>query len=275
MNNTRASIIIPTFNRSGYLVEAINSALAQTIPCEVIVCDHGSTDDTPEVMKQYGDRIKYIRREKDFGVHYCWVEAVINATNEWVHFNYDDDWLAPDCIEKCLSIATEKTAFVMTQVNLFHEKSGTIELGVMGNNVERGYNAGRKGKRLLLNGVVSPGCILIRKKDVLNGVLIGDVPLATAEYKGVGPDILMSLLALLRYPGFGYIDEPLAFFRAHEGSITTDSTRDKERQAKILAAYDQSREYFALLRIIDALGIKSIFFKLYKLYNRVINKLLK
>ena len=34
------SIVIPTFNRASYVRQAIDSALAQTTPCEVIVCDH-------------------------------------------------------------------------------------------------------------------------------------------------------------------------------------------------------------------------------------------
>ena len=56
--NKNVSIIIPTFNRADFLVECIDSCLAQTQPCEIIVCDHGSTDTTPEVVKKYGDKSK-------------------------------------------------------------------------------------------------------------------------------------------------------------------------------------------------------------------------
>ena len=56
------SIVIPTFNRAGMLPVAIDSALNQTKACEVIVVDHGSTDNTPKVAEAYGDRILYIRR---------------------------------------------------------------------------------------------------------------------------------------------------------------------------------------------------------------------
>jgi glycosyltransferase involved in cell wall biosynthesis len=41
------TIVIPTFNRSAMLRRCIESALAQTLACEVIVVDHGSKDDTP------------------------------------------------------------------------------------------------------------------------------------------------------------------------------------------------------------------------------------
>ena len=57
------SVIIPTYNHARYLGEAIDSALAQTHPTlDVIVIDDGSTDETPEVMASYGDRIRPLRQ---------------------------------------------------------------------------------------------------------------------------------------------------------------------------------------------------------------------
>ena len=57
------SVIIPCFNQGEFLGEAIGSALAQTPRAdEVIVVDDGSTDDTPEVAKQFAE-IRYLRQE--------------------------------------------------------------------------------------------------------------------------------------------------------------------------------------------------------------------
>ncbi|HWW62682.1 MAG TPA: glycosyltransferase family A protein, partial [Thermoanaerobaculia bacterium] len=57
------SVIIPAYNYARYLRDAIDSALAQThAPLEVIVVDDGSTDDTPGVLAEYGDRIRVIRQ---------------------------------------------------------------------------------------------------------------------------------------------------------------------------------------------------------------------
>jgi len=53
------SIIIPVYNGSNYVKEAIDSALAQTYPNkEILVINDGSTDDgaTKEVAESYGDR---------------------------------------------------------------------------------------------------------------------------------------------------------------------------------------------------------------------------
>ena len=46
------SIVITTYNRLNLLQRAIESALAQTIPCEVIVVDDYSSDDTESYVKE-------------------------------------------------------------------------------------------------------------------------------------------------------------------------------------------------------------------------------
>jgi glycosyltransferase involved in cell wall biosynthesis len=57
------SIIIPAYNTSAYLAEAIDSALVQTYPnVEVVVVDDGSTDDTPVIMGHYGSDIVAVRQ---------------------------------------------------------------------------------------------------------------------------------------------------------------------------------------------------------------------
>lgn len=54
------SMVIPTYNRAKFLRESINSALAQDYPSfEVIVVDDGSTDETPQICREYGERIRY------------------------------------------------------------------------------------------------------------------------------------------------------------------------------------------------------------------------
>lgn len=60
------SAIIPTFNRAGLVAQAIDSALQQELPAkgrvEVIVVDDESTDNTEQVVRDYGDRVTYLRQ---------------------------------------------------------------------------------------------------------------------------------------------------------------------------------------------------------------------
>jgi glycosyltransferase involved in cell wall biosynthesis len=61
--NLRVSVIIVNYNYGRFLGAAIESALAQTWKdVEVIVVDDGSTDESPEVIARYADRIKAIRK---------------------------------------------------------------------------------------------------------------------------------------------------------------------------------------------------------------------
>ena len=65
MQNPRVSIILPVYNGSNYMREAIDSALAQTWPnTEVVVVNVGSRDNgaTEAIARSYGDRIVFVNK---------------------------------------------------------------------------------------------------------------------------------------------------------------------------------------------------------------------
>lgn len=90
------SVVIPTWNRSRLVCEAIESALAQRPGAvEVIVVDDGSTDDTRAVLaERFGPEIKLLRLPKRGGVRAARNAGAKLATGELLAFlDSDDLWL--------------------------------------------------------------------------------------------------------------------------------------------------------------------------------------
>ena len=255
MTNPLVTIVIPTFNRSAMLRRCVESALAQTQACEVIVVDHGSSDDTPAVAAVFGDRIRYLRRDVDHGVHFCWLDGVINARGKFVHLNFDDDFLQPTFVERCMALMSDDVALCFTVAEIRDEASGRKLQECFTGFGRTGVYSASRFMTLQIKGLVSPGAILLRRQDILDALFVGRVPFAQHEYRGVGPDWLMSAMATLNYPKVGFVAEPLAVFSAHEGSITVDAQRDKAKKKALKAAYQSARRYYVIARVIKALRL--------------------
>jgi hypothetical protein len=93
MSQPRISVVIPTYNRAAMVANAVQSALAQSRPAdEIIVVDDGSRDRTPEVLFQFGDRIRWVRQENQ-GVSAARNHGIRLATGDWIAFlDSDDCW---------------------------------------------------------------------------------------------------------------------------------------------------------------------------------------
>ena len=91
-HNPLVSIVIPVYNGSNFMREAIDSALAQTYPnIEILVVNDGSTDNTREIALSYGDKIRYFEKENG-GVATALNLAIHEMKGEYFSWLSHDDW---------------------------------------------------------------------------------------------------------------------------------------------------------------------------------------
>lgn len=109
---TKISVCIPTFNRVNLLPYAIESVINQTYQdFELIVCDDGSRDNTPELMSHYTDsRIKYIRHQENIGKSNNMRSGFDAARGEYFIKFDDDDRLTPDFLARTVAILVQDSS---------------------------------------------------------------------------------------------------------------------------------------------------------------------
>lgn len=97
-----ASVAINNYNYGRFLRRAIDSVLAQTRkPIDIIVVDDGSTDDSPEIIRSYGERITPVLKAN--GGHASAFNAgYALARGDVVFFLDSDDSMYPQAIETVL-----------------------------------------------------------------------------------------------------------------------------------------------------------------------------
>lgn len=102
MKNPKVSIIIPVYNGSNYLREAIESALAQTYPnFEVLVINDGSNDHgkTERIAKSFGKKIRYFKKPNG-GVSTALNLGLKKMTGVYFSWLSHDDLYFPDKLKK-------------------------------------------------------------------------------------------------------------------------------------------------------------------------------
>jgi glycosyltransferase involved in cell wall biosynthesis len=99
MTTPRVSVVIPTYNRADYVVQAIDSVLEQSLQgSEIIVVDDGSTDDTEARMRAFGDRVVYVKTQNGGSGHARNV-GMLRATGEYIAYLDSDDLYNPYKLE--------------------------------------------------------------------------------------------------------------------------------------------------------------------------------
>jgi len=211
------SIIVPTYNRAQYLVEAIQSVLEQTFhDYEIIVVDDGSTDDTKAALqkKNIFKNIIYIYQNN------CGLKSAVRnigiqaAKGKYIAFlDSDDKWL-PLKLEKQVDILEKdpNCALVCSNAYILKDDVPTQELYVQSETMV----SGNVFQKLLHNNFIINSSVVVRKNILqkLGGLDEDRIIKSSEDY-----DLWLRVGRLYAITS---ISEPLTFYRIHEGNISKD-----------------------------------------------------
>lgn len=210
---TMISVIIPTYNHARFLAQAIESALAQTLPpVELIVVDDGSTDETAQVLARYAGRIRVIRQQNS-GVAAARNAGAALAAGDYLAFlDADDVWLPRKLERQMARLRAEP------ELGLVH--CGVEEIDEAGQ--RRGYR--RDG----LEGWLFEEFLLFRRSILLGGGSGALMPRAVFQAAG-GFDERLSTSAdwdlycrIAARHCIGFVPEALLRYRLHGGNMHTN-----------------------------------------------------
>ena len=102
------TIAIPTFNRASWLVDCIQSCLAQSYrSLEIIVSDNASTDQTQETLKQFDDRrLRVVTQKSNVGSIPNFNACLSEARGDYIVFVPDDERIEPWMLERFVDIVS-------------------------------------------------------------------------------------------------------------------------------------------------------------------------
>jgi glycosyltransferase involved in cell wall biosynthesis len=220
------SVIIPTFNYSNFISEAIDSILNQNFPrneMEIIVIDDGSTDNTKEVIKKYKDKVKYIYQQNSGK---AWATKVgIDVSQGKYIFNLDaDDLFLPDKLSKVVEVFEMDSWIIHVghPAIYWYMNTNKKEIEPVSNEI-KGHKIQGKDllsyfyrRKMLFGG----GSTFAGRADVLKKIPIKkEIDMYIDEYL---------VLFTLNHGYSFFIEEPLSIWRIHGGNFS-DIKLDKEK----------------------------------------------
>lgn len=229
------SVIIPVYNGSNYIREAIDSALAQSYKnCEVIVINDGSTDNglTEKIALSYGNKIRYFYKENG-GVSSALNFGIKQMKGIYFSWLSHDDRYYKDKIKKQIELLMpmqNEKVVALCEIDSINQESKRIK--------------GKSNKRFLQNGKAIEwtdalmnllkygsfyGCGLLIPK-----VLLEECGLFRENLKFC-QDYLMWILLFLNKSTLVYTDEVLVSLRIHEGQLTQKGRSIYHRESIIVA----------------------------------------
>lgn len=221
----KISICTPTFNRVNLLPFAIESVLKQTYQdFELIICDDGSSEETPNLMSQYTDnRIKYIRHPQNIGKSNNMRSGFDAAIGEYFIKFDDDDKLTPQFLERTVAVFEKDSS-----IDFVGTDHWIIDINNERNEAKTKNNSRFWGRENLAEGIVANllevvfvhqsfqiGATLFRRR------VLEEINFMQPNWQNCEDNDLFVRLALAGKKGY-FLPELLMEYRVHAEQQTKD-----------------------------------------------------
>jgi hypothetical protein len=215
------SVVMATYNFERFVARSIESVLAQDYPADkldVIVVDDGSTDSTPEVVKPYLDRIRYVRKPNG-GVLTTINRGIEEARGELICLASGDDEYVPEKTRRQVDfmLAHPEVGLVYTDLELVDDVGRLMKPSIWAAGKITPVR-GRPIGALLQRNVVSGGTIMFRAslKDHVH-----PIPDSAAW------EDWYIALKVAEVADIDYIAEPLYLYRYHGKNMNMGAKGEK------------------------------------------------
>lgn len=168
----KVSLVVPAFNNAGVVGETLRSVLAQTYGnFEVIVADHGSSDDTLAEVRAFevDPRVTVLTTEPGGGAVRNWNRVSEAATGEFIKLVCADDLIYPECVSRQVAAFAPGVVMVSSRRDVIDARGAVILKGrglQGGHGRKPGRDAIRQTIRLGTNVFGEPACVMFRRADL-------------------------------------------------------------------------------------------------------------
>ena len=229
----KVSVIIPTYNRSGFLKSAIDSVLAQSFrDYELIVVDDGSTDDTLALVRSYGEALVYINQDNR-GPSAARNRGIKASRGELIAFLDSDDRWHPEKLLIQVEAMEGEPEYLISHTSEIWYRNGELIQQKKNHKKFSGYIF----ERSLSMCMVSMSTVIARR-ELFDHIGYFDEELPCCE------DYDFWLRASRRYP-FLLVDEPLTF-------------KEGGREDQVSAIYRIGMDRFRIQSIVNLLENESL-----------------
>ena len=123
------SVVVPLYNKAGYVAKCIDSVLAQTHSAfELIVVDDGSTDDSAAIVRDIHDNRATLVSQSNQGVSAARNRGMKQAKHDLVAFLDADDWWHPDYLAEMIAMAEACPNVSLYSAVYAHVENNTISV---------------------------------------------------------------------------------------------------------------------------------------------------